>query len=315
MGPHKTALVLSGGFARGAAHLGLAVALFEKDILPDIYIGTSIGSVIAVLLNIFDTPHDAMDFYLKTVKDFIWPHILGFELFSNGGILDPADIVGVIAKKAGVEGSTFDDLRKYCFITSTDLNSGGQIVFGPNDKILLTDAIEASIAVPGIFKPKKMILNGKSLALADGGILDSCPIVLAAKAGADRIIAIDLGYCGQNKGDHNDKPAAEILLQAFDLTQSFSHLAKNVHDVIFAEGQSSVRIINPAIDIGPFDIGKTEDVIKGSYEFGKTLLSYFDSAEAFFSQWPALIRSDDSIRVRKMADRGDIIEAVRAGRA
>ncbi len=310
MNSHKTALVLSGGFAKGAAHLGMAMALEEKGIVPDIYVGTSIGSVIAMLLNIFDSPQKAADFYKKTAKELIWPHVLTFDLFGRGGLLDPADIVGVIAKKAGVQGFTFDDLKNDCSITSTDLNTGEQIVFGPKGGVLLTDAIEASIAVPGIFKPKQMNVSGKLRALSDGGILDSCPITLAAQAGADRIIAIDLGYCGQDRGDHNTKPAAEIMLQAFDLTQSFSHLAKNVHNNVFTSTPVSVRILNPLADIGPFDIGKTDSVINESYVFGKKLLSYFDSPDDFFSSWPALINSDTSIRARRMGD-GDIVEAVR----
>jgi NTE family protein len=48
--PHKLAAVLSGGGGRGAAHLGIIKSLFKQELKPDIYIGSSVGAIIAAMM-------------------------------------------------------------------------------------------------------------------------------------------------------------------------------------------------------------------------------------------------------------------------
>jgi predicted acylesterase/phospholipase RssA len=158
------------------------------------------------------------------------------------------------------------------------LNSGKLVVFGgltpafghpsplrgEGPGVRLTEALEAAISFPVIFKPKKLKIGGKVMALADGGIRENCPISVAAKIpGVKRIIACDLGYCGQLKGDFNKKSAVEVFMQCLELTTSFSQINRYINDDIFLRKNISVRIVNPGIfDVFPFDLKEIPSVMK-----------------------------------------------------
>ena len=199
---NKLALVLSGGFVKGAAHISIAEEMYNRGYVPDVFVGTSIGAVFAVMLGLYDDPVKVKELSLKFIKSHIWQQFLSFDIFSKAGLLESKQTVKLNAKEAGFMEKTFRDLKKLVYITATDLNTGKQIIFCKESNMLLTEALEASISFPVIFKPKKAKIGSKTMALADGCIRENCPISVAARiAGVERIIACDLGYCGQAKGD------------------------------------------------------------------------------------------------------------------
>ncbi|MFA5105131.1 MAG: patatin-like phospholipase family protein [Candidatus Margulisiibacteriota bacterium] len=283
----KLALVLSGGFIKGVAHIPIAEEMYKRGYMSDVFVGTSVGAVFAVLLGLYDDPQKVKKITLDFINSHIWPQLLAIDIFSKAGLFESSEAVRHISKTAGFDGKTFADLKKPVYITATDLNTGKLFVFGKDKKMLLSEALEASISFPVIFKPKKMRLNGKLAALADGGIRENCPISVAANIpGVKRIIACDLGYCGQIKGDFNKKNAIDVFMQCLELTTSFSQINRYIYDDIFIRNKIVVRIINPGIfDILPFDFRQYSSVIKRASKTAKNIFGRFNAPDDFFSFW------------------------------
>ena len=212
---------------------------------------------------------------------------MSFDLFSKAGLLESKETVKLIAKEAGFTGKTFKALKKPVYITATDLNSGKQIVFSKESDLLLSEALEASISFPVIFKPKKMGVGNKTLALADGGIRENCPISVAARIpGVKRIIASDLGYCGQAKGDFNSKNIMDVFMQCLDLTTSFSQINRYINDDVFLKNKIAVRIINPGIfDVHPFDFKEIPSIMERATKTARFIFSKFRKPDDFFKYW------------------------------
>jgi len=284
---NKLALVLSGGFVKGAAHISVAEEMYKRGYVPDIFVGTSIGAIFSVLLGLYNDPKTVKEISLKFVKEHIWPQLLSFDFFSKAGLIEAKATVKLIAKEAGFTGKTFEALKKPVYVTATDLNSGKQIVFSKESNILLTEALEASISFPVIFKPKKMDVGNKTLALADGGIRENCPISVAARiSGVKQIIACDLGYCGQVKGDFNKKNIMDVFMQCLDLTTSFSQINRYINDDAFLRNKISVRIINPGIfDVHPFDFKEIPSIMDRAAKTARFIFSKFKKPDNFFKYW------------------------------
>ena len=227
---HKLAVVLSGGGGRGAAHLGIIKSLFKQGLEPDIYIGSSVGAIIAALMAVYDDIDQVIELYLRFVKKHNWLDLFDLPIFpekrlhSFGGLIDGERVIKVIAEETGLAGIKLSQTKKPLYITATDLNSGGEIVFGfpqpskahsvlrssksgggsryqplfyPKD-ILITKALRASIGLPVLFKPYPMGMGKRKMALLDGGIRDNCPFTLAAYLpDVKHILASVLSYAGQ----------------------------------------------------------------------------------------------------------------------
>ena len=119
-------LVLSGGGARGFAHLGLLQALNESGIFPDVISGTSAGAIVGSLYADGHSPREIM-------------HILNsgsrFHYFSptvpKGGLLQISGIIKIL--KENLRAKSFEDLKIPLFVTATDLNNGTVVYFSEGE--------------------------------------------------------------------------------------------------------------------------------------------------------------------------------------
>lgn len=299
---NKLALVLSGGFSKGAAHLAIAKVFIEKGFEPDLYVGTSVGAVAAVLLAFCKDADEAIKLYKSFVKKYIWPQMIAVDVFSKGGIFTAEILARDIALHAGIEDATFDDLKKPVYITASDINTGRQIVFGPKGKMKLVDALEAAISLPMIFKPKRMTINNKIHALCDGGMVENCPITAAAKIpGVKRILAVDLGCLADGDIDYSNKNIADVFLRYVDLVSSYPQLKASLNDGIFKKKNISLRILNPGLaDIKPFNIKAAPAVIDRTGQFAEGILHGFDSEKKFFGKWKRGLRIGKDIKILKV---------------
>ncbi|MGC9125380.1 MAG: patatin-like phospholipase family protein [Caldisericaceae bacterium] len=203
----KVGLVLSGGGARGIAHIGVLKVLEKEGLFPDIIVGASMGTIIGGLYAANNSPSQMGDF-LKTfsfsnVLDKASPlyglslkavernkmlrslmmQIAMTSLFVRKGFDSGRKIRGVL--KEMTKGACFKDLRVPFACVSVDLRTGRRIVFNEGK---LYKAMYASMAIPPYFEPYDY--NG--MLLTDGGVLSNAPVDVAYSMGADRVVVVDV---------------------------------------------------------------------------------------------------------------------------
>lgn len=159
--PYRTGVALSGGGARGFAHIGVLQAMDEKGIRPDVVAGVSAGAVAAVF-------YAAGIPFEKMVRAF---EGLKFNDLAELGV--PKDgffKLDRFAKflNANIPYKRIEDLPVKTLICATDIDHGESVVFeeGP-----LAECVIASCSIPIVFKPR--VING--VKYVDGGVLHNLP--------------------------------------------------------------------------------------------------------------------------------------------
>jgi NTE family protein len=159
---YNIGLVLSGGGARGFAHLGFIQALNDSGIFPEIISGTSAGALVGVLYADGHTPREIL--HLMNVGsrlDFMRPAV------PREGLLQINGIAKIL--KNNLRASTFEELKIPLYVTATDLNNGKAEYFCKGD---LINAVIASASIPVLFQP--VLIN--NIHYVDGGVLDNLPL-------------------------------------------------------------------------------------------------------------------------------------------
>jgi len=209
----KICLALSGGGARGFAHLGVLKVLEELRIPIDCIAGTSMGAVVGGLyaagfsaseieakldtLKLNDIALDRVErrFLPQSVREEDEQYPLGATLgLSSNGVRLPAGVVQASQFLEILQNWTahlqpdieFDSLPIPFRTLATDMETGKMVVF---TKGHLHKAIRASMAAPGVFAPIE--IDGKLL--SDGGLVRNLPVDIAKKMGADVVIAVNIG--------------------------------------------------------------------------------------------------------------------------
>jgi NTE family protein len=208
----RIGLVLGGGGAKGAAHVGVIKVLEELRVPVDCIAGTSMGSIVGAAYAT-GLSADQLERVMTSVnwkdilataprhevpvqrkrQDFAFP--LGLELgVRDGDLIFPAGLVPThqiealfrrIVAGAG-QVSDFDRLPIPFRAVSTDLATGQMVVFDRGD---LSVAMRASMAVPGAFAP----VEADGAVLVDGMLVRNLPVDVARKTCADVVIAVPLG--------------------------------------------------------------------------------------------------------------------------
>ncbi|WP_233586715.1 patatin-like phospholipase family protein [Formosa maritima] len=232
----KVALVLSGGGAKGIAHIPVLQALDSLGIVPDLIVGTSMGSVVGGLYAMGYSG----DSIAKIASQAKWSELLGGDVsLKDVGVEEKSEFgrylvsLDFINWKPKIKASllkdqnlreffsvltypvynvtNFDDLSISFRAVTTDLVNGEMLVL---DKGSLAVAIRASMSIPSIFQP----VPYKETLLVDGGILDNFPTDVAKELGADIIIGSNVGG-GLEPIDKLDN-IANILFQTSMLTSN-----------------------------------------------------------------------------------------------
>ncbi|GAA4272011.1 patatin-like phospholipase family protein [Aquimarina gracilis] len=197
---YKFGLVLSGGGARGFAHLGVVQALQEKDIYPDIISGVSAGAIAGAFLASGMTPVDIMRLMLDyKFFDYTSIHI------PKTGLLSLDKLENNLLSH--LPFSEFEELKTPLFVGVSNLNTGepGYINSGS-----LSQAIKASASIPVMFSPVE--INGNQY--VDGGLLDNMPIT-PIKNLCKQIIGINISPVEEIKKLNN---LIEIAGRTFQLS-------------------------------------------------------------------------------------------------
>ncbi|EGQ8677509.1 serine protease [Vibrio parahaemolyticus] len=208
----KVAVVLAGGGAKGAAHIGVLKALEEMHIPVDIITGTSMGAYVGGLYAtgmsadeiesfIYSVDwnsgyRDRVDRSQRRVRDKEYEDRyqittdLGLrfgEVRAPTGVVQGQNMLRVLRETTGNLGrfESFDELAIPYRSVATDILELDEVVIGNG---YLVDAMMASMSVPGALPPYK--LNGHML--VDGGVVNNMPVDVARAMGADVVIAVDI---------------------------------------------------------------------------------------------------------------------------
>lgn len=169
-------MVLSGGGARGFAHIGTLAALERRGVAIEAWAGTSIGAIVAALSAAGLRSADL----LELARSISWRDVLDVSL--RAGMLKGGKLHALLAEH--LPGS-FDELAQPLAVTCTDIESGEEVVLASGD---LVTAVRASACFPGAFEP--VAYHGRTL--ADGGICNNLPVDALAGLGVDVTLASDV---------------------------------------------------------------------------------------------------------------------------
>ena len=208
----RIGLVLSGGGARGFAHIGVLKVIEAMHVPIDVVVGTSMGSIIGGLYAIGLSPEDIengvrdIDWnkvfndnalrryrsFRRKQDDFQFYNIHRIGISQNGLKLAPGLIEGQQIEIAhdrlaypGFHITDFDKLAIPFRAVATDIETGEAVVLDHGN---IASAMRASMSIPGALPP--VIYDGKLL--VDGGIGNNVPIDVARQMGADFVIVVDV---------------------------------------------------------------------------------------------------------------------------
>lgn len=206
------ALVLSGGGARGVAHLGVLRTLEDSGIRPDCIAGSSMGAVIGSLyasgyeleqIEMLLRRLDWQSIYAEPQDRMLYPILHRRETqraalrigVRTDGLEFPRSLLSdyrvnrvlmeYLTRPGFAAGGEFDRLPIPFRTLGTDLRTGDRVVLRGGD---LARAVRASMSVPLAYTPVEW--NGHLL--VDGGLVDNVPVSLAREMGADYVIAVDV---------------------------------------------------------------------------------------------------------------------------
>ncbi|MGH7376533.1 MAG: patatin-like phospholipase family protein [Candidatus Methylomirabilales bacterium] len=170
-------LILGGGAARGAAHLGVLAALCEAGLTPDLVVGVSIGAIVGA---VYCQSGPAALPLLRVVARSIAPE--------GRRLLAPARRRAVLEEDLGLRGVTFERLPLPLLVTATALPTLRRAVFGDSPAPPLVEALLASSALP-LHPP--VCLGGTPH--YDGGLAGNLPALVALRRGCQILVCVPLG--------------------------------------------------------------------------------------------------------------------------
>ncbi len=252
---NKIGFALSGGGAKGLAHIGVLKVLEAEGIYPDYITGTSMGSVVGGLYAI---GYDA-DFLDSLAKHMEWSAYFTDKFNRNYLPIEeknqveryfatfPLEDKKIQLPKGFVDGqklgllldqltipvhsvNNFDDFPIPFRCVATNLETGDAVVFKSG---FLPEAIRASIGIPTVFEP----LDLNDTLLVDGGVARNLPVVDVENMGADYVIAFDVGASLYSKKELNS------IVQVLDQTNSYRIVESNLEQLGLAD-----LVISPDIE-------------------------------------------------------------------
>jgi NTE family protein len=217
----RFALVLGGGGMKGLAHVGALRALVERAWVPEVIVGTSIGSLLGAAW--------AADFSITEIEEIarslrrhdvflVDRRAVAAKRLHAPGIYQTEPLAALLQGLLG--DVTFRDLSRRLIIASVDINSGSVFYWGlPGlQDVRVADAVLASCALPGFFAPRQI---GHHF-LVDGALADNLPVALASAQGVDGVVAVDVGSSSVLRAEVQEAGFAAVFARASEIV--FQHM-------------------------------------------------------------------------------------------
>lgn len=217
-------LALGGGSARGLAHIGVLRVLDREGIPIDYIAGTSMGAVVAAVYASGTDP----GYLARLASGLRWESLVDLR-FMGRGLMSGQRIEQAINMLT--KNRTFDQMRIPLAVVAAELPTGKPVVF---TKGLVSSAVRASIAIPGVFEPVPYEKN----CLVDGGVVNNVPVKPVQDLGATTVIAVDVGQ-------HTDRVAPkgffDVLFQTLEVMgQQIDREQLEMADLVIAPDTTSI---------------------------------------------------------------------------
>lgn len=281
----KIGLVLSGGAARGLAHIGVLKALEEQGVRIDAIAGTSMGAVVGGLYAsgysiaeleklattldwqqaLSDAPprkdvpfrrkQDDRDFLVKQKLSFRDDGSLGLPL----GVIQGQNLALLLESKLAhtADIRDFDKLPIPFRAVATDITSGEKVIFRRGH---LPQVIRASMSIPAVFAPVE--LDGRLL--VDGGMTDNIPVDVVREMGVDLAIVVDIGTPLRNRKQL--ATVVDVLNQSITLMTR-----RNSEEQLASLRREDILVQPPLSAFGVTDFGRARDMIDAGYRATRAL--------------------------------------------
>ena len=266
-GRPKVAVVLSGGGAKGVAHIGALKVIEEAGIPVDMVCGTSMGALVGSLYCLgYST-----DFLDSLVRSQDWAALLsdrtdpayltlrqreeqntyavirgiGGEQPQRGGLIRGRNLDMLFQRLCTeyLDSISFDSLPRPFACIATDIVTNKEVVFHSGH---LIQAMRASMAIPGVFTPVRM----GDMVLLDGGLRNNYPADIARQMGADIVIGISVQDLMTRSEDINDVGAVMGQLISINSRNKFTDNIKlsDIFIHVDVSGYSAASFTNASID-------------------------------------------------------------------
>ena len=286
----KIGLVLSGGGARGLAHIGVIKVLEEMRIPIDYISGTSMGAIVGGLYASGLSP-DELEKIVTSIEwndafrdvpplqdlpfrrkwdyaNFLMKFELGFKdgkLTIPKGLLQGQNLSLILKSIIGQAEMVrdFDRLNISFRAVAADIETGDSVVIGSGE---LSTAIRASMSIPGLFTPVER--DGRLL--VDGGIADNLPVNVVRQMGAEVLIVVDIGTPLRTRENLNS--AMTITVQLITIL-----IQRNTREQLKTLTEKDVLILPQLGEIGSGDFTRGYEAIpigKKAAEKMKTALEH-----------------------------------------
>jgi NTE family protein len=268
----KTAFVLSGGASLGAIQVGMIRTLYERDVTPDLIVGTSVGALNGAFIASRPpspaTAEELAEVWRGLGRGQVFPlnPLTGFLGFfgARDHLISDQRLRELV--KDNIEFARLEEVPIPFHVIATDLLSGRELRLSRGDAF---DAVLASAAIPGVFAP----VDWEGRKLIDGGVSNNAPIADAIELGAERIYVLPTGYACDLPSP--PRGAVAMLLHAMSLLV----MRRLLVDVEALRERAELIVLPPPCPqaITPIDFSHADELIRRGYEDSR---DYLDALEA-----------------------------------
>lgn len=241
----KVGLALSGGAARGIAHVGVLRAFLEHDIAVDCIAGTSAGSLVGGAMA-SGMPLDEIEALAKGLR---WRDI-GRMTMSRLGVQSNERLEQYLRARLPV--TRFEELPIEFAAVATDLHSGDPVVMRDTGDVPL--AIRASCAIPGWYVP---VVDETGRQLVDGGLVANIPSSIARSLGADIVIAVDVNAEGARFLGPSLSIISVVLQSMLLVQRTVSRYESKLADVVIRPRVGHIRWD---------EMGRADELLQAGYD-------------------------------------------------
>jgi len=277
-------LALSGGAARGMAHVGVLRALIENGIPIDCIAGTSAGSLVAGAF--------ASGLSIDEIEDFgrklRWRHI-GRVTMSRLGVQSNERFEHYLRARLPI--TKFEDLPIPFAAVATDLKTGGAVIM--RDKGDVPFAIRASCTIPGWYVP---VTDEQGRQLVDGGLVAVVPSSVARALGPDIVIAVDVNAAGATFIGPSTSVIGVLVQSLLVVQKTASHYQLEMADLVIKPEVGHIRWD---------EMGRGDELIAAGYAAGvesiSTIKTLIDEAAKAQPKWYQLRRRKKLLTKRALS--------------